>query len=109
MSDHLLALKAENELFRSQFATLIKQRDEMANACNALLERNEWLETKGNERVKFLNERLISISENYNELNKSSKRRISMLEDRIEKIEAQKKKLRKEKKEALEKLRELDA
>lgn len=109
MSDKLHALKAENELFRSQFATLVKQRDEMANTCNSLLERNEWLETQGRERIKFLNDRLISISKNYNELNQSSKRHISILEARIEKIETQKKRLRKQKKDALAKLRELDA
>ena len=108
MSDQLHTLKAENELFRSQFATLIKQRDEMANTCNALLERNEWLETQGRERIKFLNERLISISKNYNKLNQSSKRDISFLENKIEELEAQKKRLRKQKKNALAKLRELD-
>ena len=113
MSDQIDALKAENDLLRrtigqvsSQFATLVKQRDDIANACHSLLERNEWLETKGNERVKFLNDRLISISKNYNELNQSSKRHISILEARIEKLEAQKKRLRKQKKDALAKLRD---
>lgn len=102
MSNQLHALKAENELFRSQLATIVN----VANDCHALLKRNEWLESKANDRAKFLNERLINISKNYNELNHSSKRHISILEARIEKLEAQKKKLRKEKRDALAKLRD---